>query len=48
EILGERLHKYLDQLVLRLHTAGDAITHTFFNTQVILPELHPRQAQQQQ
>ncbi len=48
EILGERLRDYLDQLVLRLHAAGDAITHTFFNTQVILPELHPQQAQQQQ
>jgi uncharacterized alpha-E superfamily protein len=48
DILGERLRAYLEQFVLRLHAAGDAITRSFFSTQVILPELHPQQAQQQQ
>jgi uncharacterized alpha-E superfamily protein len=48
DILGARLHKYLAQVLLRLNQAGEDITRTYFNTQVILPELHPQQAQQQQ
>ena len=48
EVLGDRLHEYLRQLLLRLNAAGEDITRTYFSTQVILPELHPQQAQQQQ
>src|SRR5262245_28215722 len=48
EVLGEQLHDYLGQLLLRLNQAGEDITRTYFSTQVILPELHPQQAQQQQ
>lgn len=48
EVLGDRLHEYLRQFLLRLNQAGEDITRTYFNTQVILPELHPQQAQQQQ
>lgn len=48
DILGTHLHTYLTQLVLRLNQAGEDITRTYFSTQVILPELHPQQAQQQQ
>jgi len=48
DILGHYLHTYLTQLLLRLNRAGEDITRTYFSTQVILPELHPQQAQQQQ
>ena len=48
DILGESLHKYLEQLLWRLNYAGEDIAHMYFSTQVILPELHPQQAQQQQ
>jgi uncharacterized alpha-E superfamily protein len=45
DVLGDRLHPYLAQLVQRLNRLDDAIASTFFSTQVILPD---RQAQQQQ
>jgi uncharacterized alpha-E superfamily protein len=48
EVLGEKLHDYLGKLLMRLNQAGEDITRTYFSTQVILPELHPQQAQQQQ
>lgn len=48
DILGHYLHRYLEQLLVRLNQAGEDITRTYFSTQVILPELHPQQAQQQQ
>jgi uncharacterized alpha-E superfamily protein len=48
EVLGAQLHAYLDQLVVRINRAAGDITRTYFSTQVILPELHPQQAQQQQ
>jgi uncharacterized alpha-E superfamily protein len=48
DILGQHLHRYLEQLLIRLNQAGEDITRTYFSTQVILPELHPQQAQQQQ
>jgi uncharacterized alpha-E superfamily protein len=48
EVLGESLQKYLDQLRKRLNQIGEDVTRTYFSTQVILPELHPQQAQQQQ
>jgi hypothetical protein len=48
DILGESLHKYLEQLLWRLNYAGEDIARMYFSTQVILPELHPQQAQQQQ
>lgn len=48
DILGDRLHGHLEQLLRRLNQAGEDITRTYFSTQVILPELHPQQAQQQQ
>ena len=48
EVLGERLHPYLDQLTFRINRAADDIARAYFSMQVILPELHPQQAQQQQ
>jgi uncharacterized alpha-E superfamily protein len=48
EVLGERLHSYLDQLTFRINRAAEDIARLYFSTQVILPELHPQQAQQQQ
>ncbi len=48
EILDEKLHSYLDQLIIRINRAAADVTHTYFSTQIILPELHPQQAQQQQ
>jgi uncharacterized alpha-E superfamily protein len=48
EVLGAQLHTYLDQLIFRINRAADDVTRTYFSTQVILPELHPQQAQQQQ
>jgi uncharacterized alpha-E superfamily protein len=48
DVLGEHLHEYLGELVIRINAAGDDVASTYFNTQVIMPELHPQQAQQQQ
>lgn len=49
EVLGPNMHPYLDQLLTKLNQAGDEITRTYFNTQVILPsEYPPRQQQSQQ
>lgn len=49
EVLGEDMHPYLDQLQQRINRAGDEITLTFFNTQIILPGAYnSQQAQQQQ
>ncbi|MFN0119693.1 MAG: alpha-E domain-containing protein [Blastocatellia bacterium] len=48
EVLGEHLQQYLEQLLRRLGHIGEDVTRSYFNTQVILPELHPQQAQQQQ
>lgn len=48
EVLGEPLHAYLDDLIFRINRAADDVTRTYFSTQIILPELHPQQAQQQQ
>lgn len=48
EVLGTQLHAYIDQLVFRIYRAAADVTRTYFSTQVILPELHPQQAQQQQ
>jgi uncharacterized alpha-E superfamily protein len=48
EVLGDRLFAYLDDLVVRITRAGDDVASTYFNTQIIMPELHPQQAQQQQ
>lgn len=48
EILGEPLHSYLEKFLIRMNQSGEEVTRTFFSTQVILPELHPQQAQQQQ
>jgi hypothetical protein len=49
EVLGD-FHGYLHQLSRRINGAGEEITRTFFNTQVILPEadMQPPQQQQQQ
>lgn len=50
DVLAGDVHRYLDQIVQRLHLAGDEITRTYFNTQVILPGARRslQQAQQQQ
>jgi uncharacterized alpha-E superfamily protein len=48
EVLGDSLFAYLGDLVVRITRAGDDVASTYFNTQVIMPELHPQQAQQQQ
>lgn len=49
EILGNRMHPYLERLLSQLNQAGNEITRTYFNTQVILPaEYPPRQQQSQQ
>ena len=48
ELLRDDLHAYLIDLLVRLDLAGNEITRTFFNTQVILPDPRQQQAQQQQ
>jgi uncharacterized alpha-E superfamily protein len=48
EILNQRMHPFLDRLLLRINQVGDEITRTFFNTQVILPGRTQQPAQQQQ
>jgi len=49
EVLGPNMHTYLDRLLGQMNQAGDDITRTYFNTQVILPsEYPPRQQQSQQ
>ena len=48
ELLRDDLHSYLIDLLVRLDLAGNEITRTFFNTQVILPDPRQQQAQQQQ
>lgn len=46
DLLRDDLHSYLIDLLVRLDLAGNEITRSFFNTQVILPD--PRQQQQMQ
>ncbi len=48
EALCSPLHAYLDHLLYRISRAADDVIATYFSTQVVLPELHPQQAQQQQ
>lgn len=48
EILGDKMDPYLNQLLVRLNTAGDDIARAYFNTRVILPDSRPQQQQQQQ
>jgi len=49
EVLGENMHPFLIRLLSKINQAGDEITRTYFNTQVILPaEYPPRQQQSQQ
>ena len=53
EVLGDKMHPYLSQLLLNLNLFDEAITSSFFNTQVVLPgttdqQRHPQQQQQQQ
>jgi uncharacterized alpha-E superfamily protein len=48
EVLGERLAPYLEELLTRIHKAGEEIETTYFSTQVILPGTGAQQAQQQQ
>jgi uncharacterized alpha-E superfamily protein len=47
-VLGERLSPYLEQLLARIHRAGEEIESTYFSTQVVLPGPRAQQAQQQQ
>lgn len=48
DVLRDDFHSYLIDLLARLDFAGDEITRTFFNTQVILTDPRQQQAQQQQ
>ena len=48
EILGDRMHPFLWNFLLRLNSIGDDIARTYFNTSIILPDERPRQQQQQQ
>jgi len=49
EVLGTNMHPFLGRLLDKINQAGDAVTRTYFNTQVILPaEYPPRQQQTQQ
>ena len=52
EVLGERMHPYLSQLLINLNLFDEAVTSSFFNTQVVLPgqtaQQQPQQQQQQQ
>jgi uncharacterized alpha-E superfamily protein len=51
EVLGANMHPFLNRLLSKINQAGDEITRTYFNTQVILPAEYPprqQQAQQQQ
>lgn len=47
DLLRDDLHSYLIDLLVRLDLAGNEITRSFFNTQVILPDPRHQQAQQQ-
>ncbi len=51
ELVGPGLAPFLEDLLRRIHQVGDEITHTYFNTQVILPSASRARggaAQQQQ
>lgn len=48
ELVGEKLHPFLWDFLLRLNAAGNDIAGTYFSTSVILPDERPRQQQQQQ
>ncbi len=48
ELLRDDLHGWLIGLLGRLDQVGQEITHSFFNTQVILTDARGQQAQQQQ
>jgi len=48
EVLGDPFSNYLSQLLSRVNAAGDEVTRTFFNTQIILPDVYPQTQQQQQ
>ncbi len=48
EVLDQNMHPYLDRLLLRLNQAGNEITQTYFNTQVILQTQYPPRQQQSQ
>ena len=48
EVLGDQMEAYLNQLLLRLNSAGADVARTYFNTRVVLPDERPRQQQQQQ
>ena len=50
DVLGAGVHDYLDQLTRRLNLAGDEITTTYFNMQVVVPGTRrtAQQIQQQQ
>jgi uncharacterized alpha-E superfamily protein len=48
DVLGDRMHPFLNQLLRWMNIVGDEITRTYFNTQVILPSPRSQQQQQQQ
>jgi uncharacterized alpha-E superfamily protein len=47
-VLGPALEPYLEQLLERIHRAGEEIETGYFSTQVVLPGPRSQQAQQQQ
>ena len=48
EVLGSNMHPYLDRLLTKMNEAGNEITRTYFQTQVILPSEYPSRQQQTQ
>ena len=48
DVLGEKMHPLLLKLLRWMNLVGDEATHTYFNTQVILPGPRSQQQQQQQ
>lgn len=48
ELIGDKLHPFLWNFLLRLNSVGNDIAGTYFSTSVILPDERPRQQQQQQ
>lgn len=48
EVSGDRMHPYLSQLLRDLNLFDEAVTSSFFNTQVVLPGQPGQQQMQQQ
>jgi len=48
DVLGENMGPFLNNFLIRLNSIGEAISRSYFNTSLILPDERPRQQQQQQ